>query len=167
MNRRYTTEQFKKIVDLLRENYNDVMLTTDIIVGFPQESEKEFEETYEFLKEINFYKMHVFKYSPRKGTKAAQLTGQIEGNLKELRSQKLLELSDINQKKYNEKYLNKEVDVLFEEKKEGIWKGHTQNYIQICLNTNENLENKILKVKCVETKAEYMIGECNKNVIIM
>lgn len=79
MNRRYTTQQFRNIVECLRKYYEDVILTTDIIVGFPGETEEEFNETYEFLKEIKFYKMHIFKYSPRKGTKAAQMKQQIDG----------------------------------------------------------------------------------------
>ena len=120
MNRRYTTEQFKEIVDILRKNYSDVILTTDIIVGFPGETEEEFEETYQFLKEIKFYKMHVFKYSPRKGTKAAAMKEQIDGNKKEQRSQRLIELSNKNEKDYNEAYVGQTVQVLFEEEKAGM-----------------------------------------------
>ena len=79
MNRRYTIEEFKIIVERLRNAYNDVILTTDIIVGFPGETDEEFQITYEFLKNIKFYKMHIFKYSPRKGTKAAEMKNQIPG----------------------------------------------------------------------------------------
>lgn len=103
MNRRYTTQQFRNIVECLRKYYEDVILTTDIIVGFPGETEEEFNETYEFLKEIKFYKMHIFKYSPRKGTKAAQMKQQIDGAKKEERSHKLIGLSDENEKSYNKK----------------------------------------------------------------
>ena len=131
MNRRYTIEEFKEIVNRLRKNYEDVILTTDIIVGFPGETEEEFNKTYEFLKDIKFYKMHVFKYSPRKGTKAAKMPKQIDGKQKEMRSKKLIELSDFNEKTYNEAYINKEVEVLFEEEKEGMYKGHTENYILV------------------------------------
>ena len=102
MNRRYTTEEFAKSVDLLRKYYKNVALTTDIIVGFPGETEEEFNETYEFLKKINFYQMHIFKYSPRKGTKAAVMPNQIDGNIKEQRSAKLIELSHSNEIKYND-----------------------------------------------------------------
>ena len=83
MNRRYTTEEFEEIVNKLRKAYKDVIITTDIIVGFPGETEEEFHKTYEFLNKINFYKMHVFKYSPRKGTKAASMEKQIEDNIPE------------------------------------------------------------------------------------
>ena len=159
MNRRYTTEQFRTIVKILRNAYDDVNLTTDIIVGFPEETEEEFNKTYEFLKEIKFYKMHVFKYSPRKGTKAAVMKNQIDGNVKEERSKKLIELSNKNEKEYNNMYLEKEVEVLFEEKRDGIYKGHTQNYIMVHCETDENLENKIVKVLCEEVKEEYIVAK--------
>lgn len=83
MNRRYSQEEFEEIVNRLRKNYEDVILTTDIIVGFPNESEEEFYETYEFLKKIKFYKMHIFKYSQRNGTKAAIMKNQVAGDIKE------------------------------------------------------------------------------------
>ena len=159
MNRRYTTEDFRKIVNLLRDTYEDVILTTDIIVGFPEESEEEFEETFNFLKEIKFYKMHIFKYSPRRGTKAANMKGQIPGNIKEERSKKLIELSNKNQKEYNEKYTGKELEVLFEEEKNGVYKGHTKNYILVEAKSNEDLENKIEKVIAEEIQDDYILAK--------
>lgn len=159
MNRRYTIEEFKEIVNRLRKNYEDVILTTDIIVGFPGETEEEFNKTYEFLKDIKFYKMHVFKYSPRKGTKAAKMPKQIDGKQKEMRSKKLIELSDFNEKTYNEAYINKEVEVLFEEEKEGMYKGHTENYILVYYKSEENLENKMKKVICKEVRKNYIIAK--------
>ena len=171
MNRRYTTKEFKNIVNLLRENYQDVNLTTDIIVGFPGETEEEFNKTYEFLKEIKFYKMHVFKYSQRKGTKAAVMSGQIDGNKKEERSRKLIELSNINEKEYNENYVGKEVEILWEEEKEGFYRGHTKNYILAYRKlenqnggndkSNEkpesNIENTITKAKCIDAKQDHIL----------
>ena len=157
MNRRYTTEQFKDIVALLRNKFEDVILTTDIIVGFPGESEEEFEKTYTFLKEIKFYKMHVFKYSPRKGTKAAVMPNQIDGNKKEERSRKLIELSNQNEKAYNQNYIGKEVEILFEEEKNGIWQGHTKNYILAHYKTEKNIENRIMKLQCIEAEEEYIV----------
>ena len=159
MNRRYTIEEFKEIVNRLRKNYEDVILTTDIIVGFPGETEEEFNKTYEFLKDIKFYKMHVFKYSPRKGTKAAKMPKQIDGKQKEMRSKKLIELSDFNEKTYNEAYINKEVEVLFEEEKEGMYKGHTENYILVYYKSEENLENKMKKVICKEVEKNHIIAK--------
>ena len=163
MNRRYTTEQFKTIVELLRKTYKDVNLTTDIIVGFPGETEEEFTKTYEFLKEIKFYKMHVFKYSPRKGTKAAVMKNQVPGDIKEERSKKLIELSNENEFQYNSTYIGKNVKVLFEEEKVGVYKGHTQNYIMVYCKSNEMLDNKIKTVNCVKVENDYIIG----NVIEM
>ena len=156
MNRRYTIEQFKEITNLLRKTFEDAILTTDIIVGFPGESEEEFEKTYTFLKDIKFYKMHVFKYSPRKGTKAAVMPNQIDGNKKEERSRRLIELSNQNEKAYNETYIGKEVEVLFEEEKNGVWQGHTKNYILAHYKTDENMENKIVKLKCIGAEEEYI-----------
>lgn len=163
MNRRYTTKEFEKIVNLLRENYNDVILTTDIIVGFPGETEEEFNKTYEFLKKINFYKMHVFKYSKRKGTKAAMMPLQIDGNIKEIRSQKLIELSNINEIEYNKTYIGKEVQVLFEERKDGFYKGHTKNYILVYLPeedipNNLKIENKVINVKCKKIENNFIVA---------
>ena len=140
MNRRYTTEQFKEIVRLLRGTYSDVNLTTDIIVGFPGETDEEFNKTYQFLKEIKFYKMHIFKYSPRKGTKAAVMPNQINGDIKEERSKKLIELSDRNEIEYNKSYIGKNVEVLFEEEKDGMYKGHTQNYIMVYCRIKRKIE---------------------------
>ena len=157
MNRRYTTEEFKDITKLLRKTFEDAILTTDIIVGFPGESEEEFEKTYAFLEEIKFYKMHVFKYSPRKGTKAAVMPNQIDGNKKEERSKRLIELSNKNEKVYNQQYIGKEVEVLFEEEKDGVWQGHTKNYILAHYKTEENLENKMIKLQCQGAEQEYII----------
>ena len=159
MNRRYTTEQFRNIVTILRGAYKDVNLTTDIIVGFPGETEEEFNKTYEFLKEINFYKMHVFKYSPRKGTKAAVMANQVPGNIKEERSKKLIELSNENEFNYNSQYIGKDVDVLFEEEKTGVYKGHTQNYIMVYCESKEKLDNKIKNVNCKKVIDDHIVAE--------
>ena len=159
MNRRYTTEQFRNIVKILRKTYKDVNLTTDIIVGFPGETEEEFEKTYKFLEEIKFYKMHVFKYSPRKGTKAAIMENQIPGNIKEERSKKLIELSNKNEFEYNSQYIGKKVEVLFEEEKVGEYKGHTQNYIMVYCKSEEKLNNKIKSVTCKKVVEDHILAE--------
>jgi len=157
MNRKYSIEEFKNVCKLLRNAYPDVSLTTDIIVGFPGETEEEFNKTYNFLKEINFYKMHIFKYSPRKGTKAAVMEQQVDGNIKELRSQKLIELSNENERKYNRSYIGKEVEVLFEEKDGDFFKGHTTNYIMVKVKNNDDiLENTIKKVK-IDTMEDLIL----------
>ncbi len=158
MNRKYSCEEFERVTEILRKYFKDVNLTTDIIVGFPGETKKEFEKTYEFLERIKFYKMHIFKYSPRAGTIAAKMTNQIDGNIKEERSQKLIDLSNKNEKEYNEKYIGKEVEVLFEEKKNGLWSGYTKNYIKVYCESEENLENKIINVVPLEPKEQNLFG---------
>ena len=161
MNRRYTTKQFIKIVNRLRNAYSDVNLTTDIIVGFPGETDKEFEETYEFLQKIKFYKMHIFKYSQRKGTKAAEMPEQISPEIKEERSKKLIQLSDNNEKDYNQKYIGKQVQVLWEEEKNGVYKGHTKNYVLVESKETKksNMENILENVVISEAFTHYVIEE--------
>jgi len=147
MNRKYTTEEFEKGVILLRNMFPNVALTTDIIVGFPGETDEEFNTTYEFLKKIKFSKMHVFKYSPRKGTVAAKMKEQISPNIKEERSNKLIKLSNENEIDFIKKYIGKELEVLFEsETPDGYIEGHTTNYINVKAK-GEGLENTIKTVK--------------------
>lgn len=161
MNRRYTAEEFEEGINIIRENFPSVSLTTDVIVGFPGETEEEFSKTYEFLERIKFYKMHVFKYSQRKGTKAAVMPNQITGEIKEKRSNKLIELSNKNQKEQNQKYIGKEIDVLFEEQDGEYIKGHTTNYIMVYVKSDDKtLEDTIRKVKITNALDEHLIGEC-------
>ena len=157
MNRRYTTEEFENSANLLRKVYHNISLTTDVIVGFPGETDEDFEKTYEFLKKIKFYKMHIFKYSPKKGTVAKNMKNQIDGKVKEERSSKLIELSDKNQNEYNEEYIGEEVKVLFEEYKNGYFKGHTSNYIMVNVK-----EDKINEDKIVNNILNVRINENNK-----
>ncbi len=145
MNRRYTTKEFADIVDLLRKYIPDVALTTDVIVGFPGETDEEFDETYQFLEKIKFSKMHVFKYSPRAGTKAADFSNQVDGTIKELRSNKLIKLSDYNEKEFAEKYIGIDIEVLFE----NGYDGHTSNYIEVHSVFKQEV-NKIIKVKAMK-----------------
>lgn len=158
MNRRYTTEEFKAVTKRLRAKFPNAALTTDIIVGFPGETDEEFNTTYEFLKEIAFYKMHIFKYSQRKGTKAAVMPNQVDGKIKEERSKKLIELSNENEYNYNRKYIGKQVEVLFEEREGEYLKGHTTNYIVVKHKTDKNdLINKIAKVTVSEAKQDCLM----------
>lgn len=165
MNRRYTTQEFEKVVNLLRATYQDVILTTDIIVGFPGETEEEFDRTYKFLEKINFYKMHIFKYSRRKGTKADKMENQVAPQKQEERSKKLLNLSNQNQEKYNCAYIEQIVEVLFEEKQGEYIKGHTANYLMVNVKNNEieKYHNKILPVKIIKESGEELIGEIIKS----
>lgn len=161
MNRKYTTEDFEKVVQRLRNAFPNVALTTDIIVGFPGETDEEFEITYNYLKKINFYKMHVFKYSQRKGTRAAVMPNQIDGKVKEARSHKLIELSNENEKNFLNEYIGKEIDVLFEQEEGQYTKGHTSNYIIVKAH-EKNIENKIIKVKIVDIDQLELVGKIMK-----
>ena len=161
MNRRYTAEEFEEVTKRLRKAYDDVILTTDIIVGFPGETEEEFTETFEFLSKIKFFKMHIFKYSIRNGTKAATMKDQVPGDIKEIRSKKLLELSDKNELDYIKTYIGKEVKVLFEEKSGEYYKGHTANYIMVNVKSDKDLSGELLNVKISDVLGLELVGNVN------
>ena len=154
MNRKYTTQIYRDAVATLRKYYPEASFTTDVIVGFPGETDEEFAKTYEFLKEIDFYRLHVFKYSPRRGTVAEKMPNQIDGNKKEERSNKLIELSNNTENKHNKNYIDKTVKVLFEEFEDGFFKGHTTNYMMVKVageeEQSDKFVNKILDVKIRE-----------------
>ena len=154
MNRKYTTQIYRDAVATLRKYYPEASFTTDVIVGFPDETDEEFAKTYEFLKEIDFYRLHVFKYSPRRGTVAEKMPNQIDGNKKEERSNKLIELSNSMENKHNQSYIGKTVKVLFEEFEDGFFKGHTTNYMMVKVageeEQSDKFVNKILDVKIRE-----------------
>lgn len=159
MNRRYTIEEYKTIVDRLRENIPNVAITTDVIVGFPGETNDEFSKTYEFLKEIELSQMHIFKYSPRKGTPAATMENQIDPQMKQLRSDKLLNLNKENFNKFASRFIDKELDVLFESNVvDGMYEGLTPNYIRVVVPSEKDIQGEILKVKITKVKDEYVEG---------
>ena len=151
MNRRNTSEEFYEKCEILRKYFEKPALTTDVIVGFPQETEEEFETTYEFLKKICFYETHIFKYSKREGTKAAVMQGQIPEQIKAKRSARLIELGEKSRRAYEESFLGKTVEVLVEEKSDvngkEMWTGHTKEYMKIALESEKNLQNCILNVQ--------------------
>lgn len=159
MNRKYTADDYKKAVDLIRKYMKDVALTTDVIVGFPGESDNEFNETYEFLKSINFSQIHIFKYSIRKGTVAEKMENQILTNIKELRSKRLSELVNSMHEKFLDSQKDKLVKVLFEQKdKEGYYEGHTTNYIKIYSETDRDLKGKLIDVKIKNKYKDGLFG---------
>ena len=168
MNRKYTTQIYRDAVATLRKYYPEASFTTDVIVGFPGETDEEFAKTYEFLKEIDFYRLHVFKYSPRRGTVAEKMPNQIDGNKKEERSNKLIELSNSTENKHNQSYIGKTVKVLFEEFEDGFFKGHTTNYMMVKVageeEQSDKFVNKILDVKIKENNDETreLIGSVKK-----
>lgn len=161
MNRKYTTDEYRNIVGIIRKYMSDVAFTTDIIVGFPEETQDEFNETYEFVKDIKFSKVHVFQYSPRKGTPAADLK-QLDGNIKHERSKRLIELSDCLNREFNEKFIDKELNVLFEEEskyKENYIEGYTTNYIRVLTIGDKSLEGQIKNVKINSIHGDDLIGK--------
>lgn len=161
MNRRYTTSEYKKIVEELRKNIKDVSITTDIITGFPGETEEEFNMTYEFLKEIKLSKMHIFKYSPRKGTKASEMKSQLDGKVKDERSSKLIELDKKLEKEFMSKFIGRDMSVLYEQKHNGLengYEGYTSNYIKVVATSDENIEEKIVKTKLKDVVDEFIKG---------
>lgn len=159
MNRRYTAEEFYEKCQLLREVFDHPALTTDVIVGFPQESEEEFEETRQFLEKICFYETHIFKYSRRQGTRAAAMDGQIPEEEKTRRSHILLKLNEKNRRAFLQQYIGKHVEVLFEEKveKDGVecYQGHSREYLKVTIPAQgRDLSNEICDCILQESDVE-------------
>lgn len=159
MNRKYTTAEYKKIVDGLRREYPDVAVTTDIMVGFPGETEEEFEKTVDFVKEIGFADAHIFQYSPRRGTPAAKRSDQIPPEIKEKRSKIIAEITEKSRDEFIGSFLGKTVDVLFEQPDSGgYFLGKTDNYITVAVPTAENLSGRLLKVLLEKAKNGVAYG---------
>lgn len=148
MNRRYTTQEYREKCDILRAVFENPALTTDVIVGFPGETQEEFEQTKLFLEEIKFFETHIFKYSRRKGTRAAGMENQVPDSIKNVRSNELIQLNEKNQTLFEEEWTDKKVEVLCEEEIEidGIkyYSGHTKEYIRTAVEAKYGKENRIL-----------------------
>ena len=151
MNRHYTAGEYYNSVEILRKYFNRAAITTDVIVGFPQETEEEFLETCAFLDKVQFFEMHIFKYSKRKGTVAAGMPGQVPDSVKTERSSRLLDMEAEQSKAFRSFYIGREAEVLFEESKTikgRVYQlGHTRDYVKVALETEENLANQIRTVK--------------------
>lgn len=151
MNRRYTSEEYYEKCQLLRKYFDNPALTTDVIVGFPGETEEEFEKSRAFVDKVDFYETHIFKYSKRKGTKAAVMENQIPEQVKTARSNIMLEMDEQKRTKYEVGFVGKDVEVLFEEEMhkngEHFWVGHTKEYVKIALQTEKNLQNHLANVR--------------------
>ena len=159
MNRKYNIEQFKEKIEKIRKIRPNMNLTTDVIVGFPGETDELFTETIKTLKEIKFTKLHVFPYSKREGTKAAKMENQVDEKIKKERVKTLLELSKKQEKEYAEKFINKKGYFLPEIYKDGYLIGHTENYLLIKAKGPKKFINKIIKVKNIELDYPYIIGK--------
>ena len=148
MNRKYTTKEYERGCELLRKYFVHPAITTDVIVGFPGETEEEFEQTKAYLEHIHFYEMHIFKYSKRKGTRAAVMPYQIDEQIKAARSEKLIALGHDMSKEFRKFYIGKNEEVLFEEKAvigdKEYFVGYTKEYVKVAKKTDENLENQIV-----------------------
>lgn len=163
MNRHYTTAEYKEGVDRLRKYFDNPAITTDVIVGFPGETDEEFAKTEAFLNEIGFFEMHIFPYSAREGTVAAGMEEQVGGEIKKERSRRLLELEREQSKEYRKQFVGREETVLFEEMKEIEGKfyqiGHTARYVKVAKETDEDLSGKLVRGK--------ITGMLNDEILLM
>jgi threonylcarbamoyladenosine tRNA methylthiotransferase MtaB len=161
MNRKYTTEEYIRVVNRLREVFPDVAITTDLIVGFPGETEEEFQCTVDFIKKVNFSGIHVFKFSPREGTPAAQHKNQVSPQIKDQRSNIISTIAQEMEVDFKNKFLHKNMDVLFEYKihnQNNEYEGHTDNYIRVIAASDHNLKGKLISVKLTSLKEDYVEG---------
>jgi threonylcarbamoyladenosine tRNA methylthiotransferase MtaB len=162
MNRKYAPEEYRNIVSLIREKIPDVTFTTDVMVGFPGETEEDFEKSYAFCREIGFLWMHVFKYSPRKGTPAYKFQDQIDSKTKEARSKRMIELAKQMRHKAFESFIGRKTDVLLEKPVEGSsgdMEGLTPNYIPVKVKIRSQKTGEIINIRLVSCEGEYMRGD--------
>ncbi|MFH5836065.1 tRNA (N(6)-L-threonylcarbamoyladenosine(37)-C(2))-methylthiotransferase MtaB [Proteiniclasticum sp. C24MP] len=159
MNRRYTPEDFRDVVEEIRSRLPGASITTDVIVGFPGETEEEFNETLSFLDQVKLTKVHTFKYSPRKGTPAYNMKDQVDGNEKDRRSKLIMAQSDAHEDDFLKGYAGKTCEVLFEEGKDGIHMGFTANYMKVSVRSDENIQGRYLSTKILSVENQMLIGE--------
>lgn len=162
MNRKYTTEEYLTVVNKLRSVFPEVAITTDLIVGFPGETEEEFQSTVEFVNKIDFSGMHIFKFSPREGTPAAAHKAQIPPPVKEQRSKLITAIAAESEERFKKKFLNQKMKVLFEQKawEEGnFYEGLTDNYIRVIAESTEDIKGKLLPVELKELKDDFVEGK--------
>ena len=162
MNRRYSAQEYAEKCELIRKFYPVPALTTDVIVGFPQETEEDFEESYEFVKKIHFYETHIFKYSRRHGTKAASMDGQLTEAAKAQRSDRMLELHEIRAREYEEAMIGKKMELLLEEEIEidgrSWYVGHSREYVRAVISkTDAHRVNDLVTVKAVAFVRDHIL----------
>lgn len=163
MNRKYSTDDYYNSVTRLRRIFDNPSITTDIIVGFPGETDEEFKTTIDFVNKVKFADIHIFKYSPRQGTKAAESKNQIRNDIKSSRSKLLNEYKTELYHKYLKQYIGEQVSVLFEKgveiNEEQYWVGHTGNYLKVYISEVKDLENSIVNVEIKDTFEDGLIGK--------
>lgn len=161
MNRKYTLKEYKTAVEKLREAFGGVAITTDLIVGFPGETDEEFNKTVDFIEEISFSAMHVFKYSPRKGTPASGYKDQVKPQVKEARSRHILSIAQKNEEKFKKSFLGSKMKVLYERQiddKGFFFEGLTDNYIRVVSESRDDIKGKIIETALLEMKEDYLSG---------
>ena len=160
MNRKYTTLEYKESVDLIRKYFDNPAIATDIMVGFPGETEEEFKSSLNFATELRLADAHVFAYSNRKGTKADKMENQVEKAVKEARSKEMIAALKNTQKEYLEGYVGKTAEVLFEQEvKDGIYEGHMTNYVKVHMKSDEDISGKFVNVTLKSIKGDHIIAE--------
>lgn len=160
MNRKYTTKEYADKIQRIREVLPKIAITTDVIVGFPQETEEEFEMTRQFIESIGFSELHVFPYSKRKNTPAARMSGQVNEDVKHQRVHVLLDLSKQLHEQYAKQFINQELEVIFEEvDRDGNLIGHASNYLKVKLAFEPDMLGKITKVRVKNYKAPFCLAE--------
>ncbi|NLE25797.1 MAG: radical SAM protein, partial [Clostridiaceae bacterium] len=161
MNRKYSPDDYRQIVKLMREKIPDVTFTTDVMVGFPGETDEEFSQSYNFCEDMGFLWMHVFKYSPREGTAAAKFPDQIQPGIKEKRSKRLIKLASRMRNNVFEKYLGRQADIILEQEIEGSlgdMEGLTSNYIPVAVKVENVNSGEIISVTLDSIESERMRG---------
>jgi threonylcarbamoyladenosine tRNA methylthiotransferase MtaB len=161
MERKYTTGDYEKAVRLIRSVVPDAAITTDVIVGFPGESEEEFQESYEFCRRIGFARIHVFSYSKRRGTAAATMPDQVPDGVKKERSRQVLALARESARSFHQRFVGKTMTVLWEQESNGVWSGLTGNYIKMYTKSDADLANKLMPVKLVKLWRDGVWGEAS------
>ncbi|MDD5082007.1 MAG: tRNA (N(6)-L-threonylcarbamoyladenosine(37)-C(2))-methylthiotransferase MtaB [Dehalococcoidales bacterium] len=159
MGRRYGTSDYRQAVSLIREQIPGVAITTDVIVGFPGETEAEFEDSFSLCRDVGFARMHVFSYSSRPGTKAARMPHQVGEQIKRSRSQKMLALARESGRMFRRQFLGKTIPVLWEQSSNGLWSGHTDNYIKAYTRSREDFTNQLLPVELVKVWQDGVWGQ--------
>ncbi len=150
MKRRYSAGEYEQAVALIRKALPEAAITTDVIAGFPRETDEEFRESYEFCKRMEFARIHVFSYSPRPGTEAAQMRPRVPDKVKKQRSQQMLALGEESSANFHQRFAGRTMPVLWEQQTDGIWSGLTDNYIRVYCQSSEDLTNKIQEVRVGE-----------------
>lgn len=160
MNRHYTADEYKRIVNDLRNVFKNCSITTDVMVGFAGETDDEFTQSLEFVKEISFAKVHVFPYSQREGTAAAKAPNQVDNSVKSMRSKRMIEVTNITRSAFLESQVGLTEEVLYEQPtKDGFWEGYTKNYTPVKVKSDRELNGEILPTKLIRVDGDFCIGE--------